>query len=177
MSGPCGALAIAVLLLGCERADPNGNAAAAAEARPPENRTNDGIPDLTPPRLTPEAERTEKGARNVLLSFARAIELREYRQAWALLSPIDQKRWSADGFAAKFSDLSNTSVAIATGTTDGAAGSIFYTAPVTVQGLDAAGRPVRLEGEAVLVRVNDVDGATPAQLRWHFRTLQLDWTH
>lgn len=57
------------------------------------------------------------------------------------------------------------------------AGSVYYTAPVAISGSDSDGRPVRIEGEAVLRRVNDVDGATPAQLRWHFDTLNLDWTH
>jgi hypothetical protein len=137
----------------------------------------DGAPDLAPPRLTPEAERGEKGARNVLLSFARAIELRDYGQAWALLSPADQRKWPEAQFAALFADLGKASVAIPAGTMEGAAGSSFYTAPVTITGEDTDGRPVRLAGEAVLRRVNDVDGATPAQLRWHFERLTLDWEH
>ena len=41
----------------------------------------------------------------------------------------------------------------------------------------ACGRPVRIEGKAVLRRVNDVPGSTEAQRRWHFETLTLDWTH
>ena len=60
---------------------------------------------------------------------------------------------------------------------EGAAGSSYYTAPVTVTSSDKDGRPVRIEGEAVLRRVNDVPGATPAQLRWHMDKVTLDWTH
>ena len=127
--------------------------------------------------LTPQAERGIEGARNVLLSFARAIEQQNYSRAWSLLSPGDQQKWSKEEFAANFAGLSNISVAIPAGTTDGAAGSIYYTAPVTITATDEDGRPIRLEGEAVLRRVNDVDGATPAQLRWHFGTLTLNWTH
>lgn len=141
------------------------------------NTADDSSPDLTPPLLTPEAERGEKGARNILLSFARAIELRDYGHAWALLSPVDQRKWSKAQFAALFADLGKTSVAIPTGTMEGAAGSSYYMAPVTITGVDKDGRPVRLEGEAILRRVNDVDGATPAQLRWHFERLTLDWEH
>lgn len=145
---------------------------------PPEaDGVNDGSPDLTPPTLTPEAERGVKGARNVLLSFARAIELREYDQAWALLSTGDQKKWDKAGFARMFADLGKTTVAIPDGEMEGAAGSSYYTAPVTITANDQSARPVRIEGEAVLRRVNDVDGATPAQLRWHFDKLTLDWTH
>jgi len=141
--------------------------------RPPATEGN-SAGDAAPPRLTPEAERGVEGARNVLLSFASAIERKDYGQARAMLGPADQQKWSEATFAAMFAKLSRPTVAIPTGTMEGAAGSIYYTAPVTITGSDEAGRPVRIEGEAVLRRVNDVDGATPAQLRWHFATLTLD---
>ena len=130
-----------------------------------------------PPTLTPEAERGVEGARNVLLTFARAIERREFAAAWSLLSAADKQKWSREQFAALFADLPQVSVAIPDGTMEGAAGSSYYTAPVAITGNDREGRPVRIEGEAVLRRVNDVDGATPAQLRWHFERLTLNWTH
>ena len=134
-------------------------------------------PDLTPPALTPEAERGVQGARNVLLSFARAIELKQFGQARSLLSPADQRKWSRAEFAAIFADLGKITVAIPDGAIEGAAGSSYYTAPVSVTAHDKDGRPVRIEGNAVLRRVNDVEGATAAQTRWHFETLTLDWTH
>jgi hypothetical protein len=134
-------------------------------------------PDMTPPVLIPEAEKGVTGARNVLLSFARAIELRQFDQAWAMLSESDRQKWSKAAFARQFADLGKITVAAPTGTTEGAAGSIYYSAPVTITANDRDGRPVRYEGEAVLRRVNDVDGATAAQLRWHFDHLTLDWTH
>ena len=185
----------ALLLLACEqRQSPREDANSAATAPPtPQpvanteavaslentpasgaNGTVDGNPDLAPPRLVPEAKHGVAGARNILLSFARAIEQREYEQAWALLSPADKRKWSSTDFAAMFADLGETSVAIPDGTMEGAAGSLFYTAPVTITGNDRQGRPVRVEGQAVLQRVNDVEGASPAQLRWHFETLTLD---
>lgn len=134
-------------------------------------------PDFTPPELTQEAERSVKGARKVLISFARAIEQKQYEQAWALLSPADKRKWSRTAFANIFADLGKSTVAIPGGTTEGGAGSIYYTAPVTITGSDKDGRPVRLEGRAVLRRVTGVDGATRLQLRWHFDTLTLDWMH
>lgn len=183
----------ALLLLACGRAEEARNEVKAApvaanvvqKAAPPPaappavavDGLDDGTPDLTPPRLTPEAERGVQGARNVLLSFARAIEHKEYGQAWALLSPGDRQSWSRPAFAAMFAGWREASVAIPDGETDGAAGSIYYTAPITIAGTDKDGRPVRYEGQAVLKRVNDVDGATAAQLRWHFDRLTLDWTH
>lgn len=192
------ALAPALLLYACDRAAnpaeeatpstaPNAAATesaapAATPSAPPPGYTdgegvNEGYPDLTPPKLSPEAEKGIEGARNVTLSFARAIELKEFDQAWALLSPGDKQRWPRAEFTRMFADLGTITVAIPDGTSEGACGSVYYTAPVTITATDKNGRPVRYEGEAVLRRVNDVDGATPAQLRWHFDHLTLDWTH
>lgn len=137
------------------------------------DEANDGYPNPAPAVLTPEAEKSVTGARNVLLSFARAIELKEYDQAWALLSPGDRRKWSKADFAAIFGDMGEITVAIADGVTEGACGSIYHTAPVTITAQD--GRPERIEGEAVLRRVNDVPGATLGQRRWHFEKLTLDW--
>lgn len=194
----CAALAPALLLFACDRAVMPDDSAPAAEPSasattvpadaetsatlptmipPVADGVNDGIPDLTPPKLTPETERSEAGARNVLLSFARAIEVKEFDQAWAMLSEGDRQKWSRADFVRKFADLDKITVAIPGGTSDGAAGSVYYSAPITITATDKEGRPVRYEGEAVLKRVNDVDGAIEAQLRWHFDRLTLDWTH
>lgn len=139
--------------------------------------TGDGKPDLTPPGLTPEAERGETGARNILLSFARAIELAEYRQARALLSPADRQRWSEPAFAAIFADLADVIVAVPTGTLDAPAGESRYTAPITVTGRDPDGRPVRMEGIAVLRQAAAPGAAVADPPRWRFDSLTLDWTH
>lgn len=143
----------------------------------PSPGTAPGTPDLSPPALTPVAERGEKGARNVLLSFARAIELKQFNQARAMLSAADQRRWNRRQFAMIFDGLGKLTVAIPSGEMEGAAGSSYYTAPVTITGAEANGRPVRIDGQAVLRRVNDIDGATAAQRRWHFDKLTLNWTH
>jgi hypothetical protein len=73
--------------------------------------------------------------------------------------------------------MGKLTVAVEDGTMEGGAGSSYYAAPVVVTGADREGRPVRIAGEAVVRRVNDVDGATAAQLRWHFQELRLDWVH
>jgi hypothetical protein len=46
--------------------------------------------------------------------------------------------------------------------------------PVTITGLTRANKPYHLAGRLTLRRVNDVDGASPEQLRWHIErsTLQ-----
>ena len=144
-----------------------------ATPRPRRDGVNDGVPDLTPPILSYEAERSPAGPRNVLLSFSRALELKEFDQAWAMLSPNDKRIWSKPAFAALFAGLEEIAVAIPDGTGDAACGSVYYTAPVTVTAARLDGRPAKITGEALLRRINDVDGATPAQLRWHFEKLTL----
>lgn len=147
---------------------------------PPEfatNVANDGYPDLEPAPLDPEVDKTAKGARNVLLAFTRALEQRQWDRAWAMLDENSQTRWPKAAWADMFADLKTATVGASDGTMEGAAGSSFYTAPLALTGTDQAGRPVRYEGEVVLRRVNDVPGATPAQLRWHIESMTLDLTH
>lgn len=138
---------------------------------------NDGYPDLTPSPLDPVTERTETGARNVLLSFARAIELAEWDQAWAMLGNADREKWSRAEWREMFAGLEEISVAVPDGRMEGAAGSSYYTSDATITARDADGRPVRYAGRIVLRRVNDIPGATEQQLRWHIDSLTLDWTH
>ncbi|MWV29206.1 hypothetical protein [Aurantiacibacter rhizosphaerae] len=134
-------------------------------------------PDVSPAELTPEAERGEKGARNALISFARAIELRETDQAFGLLSPHAKETWSGGKFASLFEGLQDITVAVPGGQMEGAAGTSYYTSQATVTASDADGRPVRLEGPIVLSRVNDVPGSTAEQRRWSIRSIDLTQTH
>tara|TARA_R110002126_G_scaffold97987_6_gene227948 strand:+ start:774 stop:1382 length:609 start_codon:yes stop_codon:yes gene_type:complete len=195
-SAPSLAFALALILSGCGQTqttpddpqaatnpttetEPSANALPAPDraSADPATTANERTSDLMPAELTAEAERGDKGARNLLLSFGRAIELGKFEQAWAMLGPADQKKWSKTDFAALFADMSKVTVSLPDGTIEGAAGSLYYSAPVIISSESKDGRPLRIEGKAVLRRVNDVDGATPAQLRWHFQTLTLDWTH
>lgn len=136
---------------------------------PPENVANDGYPDLTPPKLDPEAEKGEKGARNVLLSFARAIELEEFDQAYGLFGESAKERMTRAEFAALFDGFGKITVAVPGGQMEGAAGSLYYNVPSTATGTSGK----ELAGTIVLRRVNDVPGATAEQLRWHVESVDL----
>lgn len=127
------------------------------------DRADDGSPDLTPAELVPEAEKGEAGARNVLLSFARAIELKEFAQAYAMLGDATRQNMSRADFTALFDGFGEITVAVPGGTSEGAAGSIYYEVPTTITG----SKGQELTGMTVLKRVNDVPGATAEQLRWH----------
>ena len=150
---------------------------AALPAGPDQQADNDGNPDLTPPPLEPDVDGTETGARNVLLSFARAIELEEFDQAWAMLDETDQAKWPRSQWRRMFADLGEITVAVPGGTMEGAAGSAYYTSRATITAKDTAGRTVRYEGPIVLRRVNDIPGASPRDRSWHIDSVKLDWTH
>lgn len=134
---------------------------------------NDGYPDLTPAEVTPDVAKTEKGARAILLPWARGIELREFDQSWAMMGDAAQAQISKAKFNAMFHPLRDITVAIPGGDMEGAAGSIYYTVPTTVTGTRADGSKAVLKGDVVMRRVNDVDGATPEQLKWHIAQVNL----
>lgn len=173
----------AIALLAACQAEPASNAApdattastAAPQAGGP-TATPTGTP--TSPAAQPgEADKGEPGARAVLLDWARAIERKQFDRAWQLMSEQDHAKWSAAQFAQLFAGLGEITVAVPGGTMEGAAGSSFYTSHAVITATDDAGRPVRIEGDVVLRRVDDVPGATPEQLRWHIQSTTLDWTH
>ena len=137
------------------------------------NGENDGSPDITPATLTSDAAKGEKGARNMLLAWARGIELREFDQAWSLMGDAARAQWSRSDFTAQFRPLRDLSVAAPTGTMEGAAGSSYYSAPTTITGTRPDGTRATLKGEVVLRRVNDVPGATAEQLAWHIEQVNL----
>ncbi len=156
--------------------EPEGQADAVAPPSPPllpdgsADAQDDAHPDLTPAPLTPEAERGEKGARNVLLAFIRAIERKEFDQARRLMGDEASGGTGGAELAGTFADFGTITVSAPTGTMEGAAGTLYYTAPVTITGSNGQS----LAGEIELSRVNDVPGATEEQLRWHVRRFDLE---
>lgn len=130
-------------------------------------------PDYTPPELTPEAAKGEKGARNLLLSWAQAMEDRAFASAYALYrkgGPASGQ--SAADYAASFAGYRTITAAIGEGMVEGAAGSLFYEVPVTLTGEAQDGSPYRRSGTIVLRRVNDVPGAEDWQLAWHIDRIE-----
>ncbi|MBB3939377.1 hypothetical protein GGR39_001017 [Novosphingobium fluoreni] len=131
-----------------------------------------GAPPPAPPvsSLTPEAMKGVKGARAVLLTWARALENRQFGTAW---DQFGNPPASRAAFTKWWQRYRTITVSVPTGEMEGAAGSSYYTAPAIVTGDTIEGKPFRLQGDVILRRVNDVDGATPAQLRWHIESADL----
>ena len=120
-------------------------------------------------------DKTPAAARAVVERYYAALEHGRYRAAYAL--------WSGDGqasgkrypdFIRGFARTAHTRVVAGRPTDgEGAAGSLYITVPVTVTATLKDGTRQRFRGSYVLRRVNDVDGATATQLRWHIASARL----
>ena len=125
---------------------------------------------LLPTADIPAAEKTPAAARAVVARYYDAIEHGRYRTAYAIWSGNQ----SYAAFVRGFARTAHTRVVTGRPTDgEGAAGSVFITVPVTVSATLKNGTRQRFRGTYVLRRVNDVDGATPAQLRWHIASAKL----
>lgn len=129
------------------------------------------VPPPPPPLLTPEAAKGEKGARAVLLTWARALENHDFGLAWEQFRHPPAGR---NGYVKWWSRYRTITVSLGTGSVEGGAGSLYYEVPVTMTGETIRGEPYRLRGTAVVRRVNDIDGASADQLRWHIDTANLE---
>lgn len=123
----------------------------------PEHRTS-----LPEPR-GPIDPKSVEAAGQVVQQFGALVESNRYIEAGKL--------WGDADAAAKFtSELRpGTHLEIGDlGMTEGAAGSIYTTVPVTFYGTG-----YRKPADVILRRVNDVPGSTEAQRRWHIE--RIDW--
>ncbi|MCJ1961220.1 hypothetical protein [Novosphingobium mangrovi (ex Hu et al. 2023)] len=160
----------ALLLAGCESNAP--------EAIPSDGATGVGSELLVPEMLPSDAATgaVSGGIANDLdmeaLTERRDPErlLRYYTSAIRLGDWIDAaKAWSLDAQMSpeklrdEFGGKAGPKIAVGKGDIAGAAGSLYYEAPIVVDFAD--GRPSR-RGTIVLRRVNDVPGASEEQLNW-----------
>lgn len=170
-------------LAACDRSDPapqppeSPPAVAAEPTAPPPVEA--GAPTSTPtpdtsvpvpgPTLTAPPRVLDKGALNerrdpdrVLRFYAQALAARDWAsaaKAWGPGSGVTAKTLKAS-----YDREAPPRLEIGKGEGDAGAGSLFYEAPVTLR-FGAEGPAER--GTLLLRRVNDVDGASAEQLRWH----------
>ena len=120
--------------------------------------------------------KSAQGAAQVVQTYFADIEAKDFAGAQAL--------WNGDGdvgamtpqqFADSFMPYQEYHAQIgAPGQMEGAAGSSYVVVPVQIYGRLKAGEAFHLLKMVQLRRVNDVDGATPEQLRWHITTLDAE---
>lgn len=184
-------LAAFLVTTACQQAQPPANDNLTVQDIPDEDRNNTGpaTPPTAPPspasgrtdadgppppHLDPDApplagDETAQGAVRRALDYCDALATRRFGDAYAL--------WSDGGkasgltlreFTDKFANVRISDCQLGTaGPIQGAAGSLYVEVPTVIRGTTSAGRPLRIEGPIVLRRVNDVDGSTARQRRWH----------
>ncbi|NIJ73140.1 MULTISPECIES: hypothetical protein [unclassified Xanthomonas] len=115
-----------------------------------------------------------QAAADVVRRYYAAINARDYAVAWQQWGEDGRPGQSYDAFKAGFAQTRAVKVTIgALGANDGAAGSVYQPVPVTVEATLADGTRQRFRGDYVLRRVNGVDGASAAQLRWRIDSARL----
>ncbi|MGZ5821518.1 MAG: hypothetical protein ACXWI1_08575 [Croceibacterium sp.] len=128
---------------------------------------------LAPPPLTPIPQPTRdvavlesRDCRTVAQAYIDALARGDFTFAARVWDDpvIDDARLKA-----VFNAYKQPSIAIAAIEQEGAAGSLYCTVTGTLTDAGDAAKS-RQKGEIVLKRVNDVPGATPAQLRWTIRS-------
>ena len=130
--------------------------------------------DLQAAPLAPDAQKGEKGARQVLIAWAHALERKQFDKAYAQYGDQARQSVTARQLADRFNHYARISVTVPGGTMEGAAGSLYYTAPTTITGTRKDGGTDIVRGDVVLKRVNDVPGASAEQLRWHIYSADLE---
>lgn len=131
-------------------------------------------PTHAPPSPAPgpaaEPVSTSRDPRLVLVAWAKAMSLKDWDTAYRYWGDQGARSGlSLDQFKARWGKLKDPQFDIFEGQGEGAAGSLYYTAPIVL--IDGSRR---VKGEVVLRRVNDVPGATAEQLRWQIERLDLE---
>lgn len=126
---------------------------------------------VAPPPLTVPSPSASRDPAKVLLAWAAAMSLKQWDAAFLYWENKGAGTgMNIDQFKAHWGRLNNPEFEIHPGVGEGAAGSLYYTAPVVL--IDGK---ARIEGEVVLRRINDVAGATPEDLRWHIESHTLEF--
>lgn len=110
----------------------------------------------------------------VVTRYYAALDARDFGTAWDQWGENGAPGQTRDQFVAGFAHTRATHVTIGQlPASEGAAGSVFQRVPVVVEAVRDDGQRQRFTGDYVVRRVNDVDGATAEQRRWHLASAKL----
>lgn len=153
--------------------EPTPAANVAVPLAPPAPGTPGGLPDDRTPLEEPKGSidpKSAEAAGQVMQSYGALIEQKSLAEAARLWGDAD----AAALFVGQFKSASELHFQIGKpGDTEGAAGSIYVTVPIVIYGRLKRGGDFSRSGTATLRRVNDVDGSTEAQRRWHVAQIEL----
>jgi len=123
---------------------------------------------------TPASETSVAAAMQVVRNYYAAVSGHDYRAAYATWHGSQSYAYFRRGYAT----TRNVRVTfLKPGQAEGAAGSIYVELPVRVDATLRSGRRQHFVGSYTLRRVNDVDGSTAAQRRWHIESAHLKPAH
>ena len=144
--------------------------ATASVATPPVAQAEPPRTSLPEPKGSIDPKSVE-AAGQVVQHYGALVEQDRFLPAERLWNDLDAARNFAVALDARFKDVH---VEIGEpGSTEGAAGSVYTTVPITLYGTSERGKPLRLPASVILRRVNDVTGSTERQRRWHIE--RIDW--
>jgi len=136
------------------------------DVSPPGPGTPGGLPDdRTPVSETPFSPTSAQGAADVVQTYFALLEHGKTAEAAKLRG--DGKPEDLGPYGSYHAQVG------APGAIEGAAGSLYVSVPVVLYGRMKTGAELHRSGQAILRRVNDVPGATPAQRRWRIERLEL----
>ncbi|MCB2059489.1 MAG: hypothetical protein R3E09_10370 [Novosphingobium sp.] len=153
-----------LLLSGCGTHDTASNPVSAESSEAPAAQGSEAA-DAPAEKPLDYTALSERDAPERLLGFyAEAL----HRKQWsaAALAWDSGAGISAEMLQSAYDKLESPTLAIGKGSSEGAAGSLFYEAPVV---LDFGDGGETLQGTITLRRVNDVPGASEEQLSWRIR--------
>ncbi len=158
--------AVVLHLAGCDREPGSGSS----------NPASDRVGVKTQAPAAAASPTADAGtAQKVLQDWREAMETHSFAQARAFFGNGGAASgMNETAFARAWGKYRIIDMTIGEGQAEGAAGSLYHAAPVTITGLTREGRPYHLSGTVTARRVNDVPGATPAQLRWHIDSTTLN---
>jgi hypothetical protein len=120
-------------------------------------------PAIAEPSRTPPSE-PERNAPGVLVDFARAAAGGRWVQAAQMCRSASLDAQNLERQLGRYSQLN---LRFGTGAVEGAAGALYYEAPLT---LEAPG--TQLQGVIRLRRANNVDGASAEALAWRIEAIE-----
>jgi len=115
-----------------------------------------------------------EAAAAVVQRYYRALDARDYGTAWQQWGADGRPGHSYDKFRQGYARTRSVQMTLGQlGQVEGAAGSSYVTVPVTVNAQLNDGTRQTFTGTYQLRRVNDVDGASAEQRRWHLDNAKL----
>ena len=160
---------VSLSLIGCGQNEPTApSSAESAQTAESTSASAKLVPSAVSP-ATPGPPSASRDPQVVVKAWADAVRARDWPAAYGYWGDHGTRSGKPLAqFTAQWNVLQKPLVVVGKGDQEGAAGSLYYTVPVTISD---GGK--QISGELVLRRVNDVDGASAEQLRWHIDSTTL----